>query len=453
MKRIIHVILFISSILTTVLFSPGTGYPEEQIPPPKTDSCITAKCHADMGKDKFVHGPVGAGKCVVCHGELPKHLKRPSWNHYKKVENVSKICFTCHDQFKPKKFIHKALQEGECIACHSPHGSPNKYQLVEKGGDLCFTCHDKALVSNKYVHGPAAVGGCAVCHEPHTADFKNNLRAEGSALCFMCHTDKEEAFTKAEFTHKPAADNCTGCHNPHSTPVKFMLKSEPPLLCYDCHKDKKDAIENASVKHGAVTTDRKCMNCHDAHTSDIAKNLLLPPMDLCMSCHDKQLETPDGKPLTDMKKLLAQNTDHHGPIKQKDCSGCHDPHGSGNFRILRNPYPASFYKPFNEENYTLCFSCHEQSVVKNPKTTVLTNFRNLDINLHYKHVNKPDKGRTCRACHETHASNFPKHIRDSVPFGKWELPLNFEKTDTGGSCMPGCHQLKKYDRVKFEKNL
>ena len=70
------------------------------------------------------------------------------------------------------------------------------------------------------------------------------------------------------------------------------------------------------------------------------------------------------------------------------------------------------------------------------------------MNLHYLHVNRDKKGRTCRACHETHASNAEKHIRDSVPFGKggWELPIGFEKTASGGSCSPGCHKPIGYDR-------
>ena len=29
--------------------------------------CVSAECHASMGKARFVHGPVGVGQCVVCH--------------------------------------------------------------------------------------------------------------------------------------------------------------------------------------------------------------------------------------------------------------------------------------------------------------------------------------------------------------------------------------------------
>ena len=446
------VLLIIAFIIMTLFYLSGTGYAEDQMPPPKTDSCITSKCHADIQKDKYTHGPVGAGKCIICHGKSEDHLKKPKRNKFGKIKNISEVCYSCHEKFPEKKYTHKPILEEDCTVCHSAHGSANKYQLVKKGSDLCYSCHDKALTKNKYVHGPAAVGGCTVCHDPHTSDYKNNLRAEGPELCFMCHTEKGEEFEKTEFKHKPVADKCTNCHNPHSAPKKFMLSNDSPAMCYDCHKDKKKSIDEAPVTHGAITSDKSCMNCHDVHMSNVPKNLLMPPMDLCLSCHSKPLETPDGKSLTDMNQLLSEYTDHHGPIKQKDCSGCHNPHGSENFRILRSSYPSRFYMPFAPQNYDLCFSCHEKTMVLNPRTNTLTDFRNGNTNLHFTHVNKPDKGRTCRACHETHASNYPKHIRDNVPFGKWELPLNYEKTETGGSCTPGCHQLKKYDRVELIVN-
>ena len=446
--------LFIFIFLLNIPLADRDVYAEEAELNKNIDSCISAKCHAGMGQETFVHGPVATGKCKVCHGESPKHLKKPKRNKFGKIDkNLSKTCFSCHDKFKLKKILHKPLQQGECIACHSPHGSPNKFQLLANGAALCFKCHDKNLEKNRYVHGPVAVGGCILCHDPHSADYKFNLRAKGSELCFLCHTEKRKKFEEAKFQHKPVAENCANCHNPHSAPNKFMMKSDIPQLCFDCHKDKKKYLEEVPFKHDAVTKERTCLNCHDAHMSNIAKNLLLPPMDLCMSCHDKPIDQPDGSFLKNMKELLAENTDHHGPIKQKDCSGCHNPHGSENFRILRNAYPPTFYKPFKVENYGLCFSCHEKTVVLNPKTTKLTNFRNGNVNLHFKHVNKNEKGRTCRACHATHASNQEKHIRDTVTFGMFDLPLNFNKTETGGSCLPGCHQLKKYDRVNKEENV
>lgn len=448
-KPTILVLLIIVTVLVTF------GVSEKAFSEETTDNeqtCITSKCHAKMDKDKYVHGPVSQGECEFCHGKSPKHKDKPEKYKFKTIQEVSSLCYECHDPFPAKKTVHVPVEDGECTACHSPHGSPYKFQLLSKGGDLCFTCHDDELVSGAFVHGPAAVGGCIACHDPHTADFSNNLRAKPPELCYMCHTDKAEVIRQAEFVHTPVAEDCTKCHNPHSAPKQFMLQSEAPTLCLSCHKEKKEQLAKVSVKHGALEIERSCLNCHDAHNSNIAMNLLKEPMDLCLGCHDREYKREKGKAVTDMKKWLTANKNHHGPIKQKDCSGCHNPHGSENFRILRNPYPPTFYKPFAIENYNLCFSCHEKALVLNPETTKLTNFRNGKMNLHFKHVNKPIKGRTCRACHETHASNFPKHIREAVPFGSWELPVNYQKTETGGSCTPGCHKIKKYDRVKKEIN-
>lgn len=442
-KHVVLLTLCILILSTVILISGSIAYAEA--------SCITTKCHAGLTKVKYVHVPVAEGECSQCHGESKGHIQDPKKNKFKEIEDVSKACFECHDEFKAKKFTHDPVEAGECMSCHSPHGSNFKFLMASKGGNACFECHDDGIIKGKWVHGPAAVGGCIACHEPHVSDYEKNLRAKGSKLCYMCHTDKAESIHQAAFVHKPVSKACTGCHNPHSAAKEYMLESESPELCLGCHKDKKEQLSKVSVKHGALETDKSCLNCHDAHMSQIAKNLKMEPIDLCLSCHDREYMREKGNSVSNIKKWLAENRNHHGPINQKDCSGCHDPHGSNSFRILRNYYPKTFYKPFAVENYNLCFGCHEKTITLNPETSNLTNFRNGSLNLHFLHVNKAVKGRTCRACHETHASNFPKHIRESVPFGAWDLPVNYKKTETGGSCLPGCHKIKKYDRIKKVK--
>jgi predicted CXXCH cytochrome family protein len=434
---------------TTIVIagSGGTAFAQAD-----SETCITSSCHAKLGQEKYVHGPVAAGACLVCHGDAPKHKDNPKKHKFAKLNRVSDVCYQCHEQIQPRKMMHMPVKDGECAACHNPHASKNKYLLRAKGGELCFTCHDNELIRKRYVHGPAAVGGCIACHEPHSADYDKILKAEGPSLCYMCHSDKEEAVGKAGFVHTPVQKSCVKCHNPHSEDQQYMLKKKAPELCFGCHEGKKNQLASIKVKHGALSTGEKCLNCHDVHMSNVANNLLMEPLDLCLSCHNKEYPRKGGEGIVNMKKWLDENSNHHGPIKQKDCAGCHDPHGSANFRILVEPYPASFYAGFAPENYKLCFSCHEETVVLNEETDKLTNFRNGLQNLHFLHVNKPVKGRTCRACHETHASNFSKHIRESVSFGAWELPVNFEKTVTGGGCTPGCHKVMKYDRVNRELN-
>jgi predicted CXXCH cytochrome family protein len=227
-----------------------------------------------------------------------------------------------------------------------------------------------------------------------------------------------------------------------------------PALCLDCHTEIEDLLNDAPIQHEAVKGDKPCVRCHDPHAADYAHVTRKPSMELCLACHDKVFESGEGT-IKNIKAVLDENPDHHGPIREEDCSACHsEVHGGSHYQLLSGVYPPEFYAPYEEGRYEFCFECHEADLVKEARTDRLTNFRNGKTNLHFLHVNRR-KGRTCRACHATHASKKPFHITESVPFGKrgWPIPINFEKTDTGGSCLPGCHKKYVYDRVTPVVNI
>jgi predicted CXXCH cytochrome family protein len=341
------------------------------------DSCVTAECHAAMGQEKYVHGAAVDGDCTICHepGLLGKH-------NFKAIGDVGTLCNGCHDTFDSKSLVHAPVKEGECTQCHDPHQSPNRFQLRSAGAELCFLCHDRDIIGGKYVHGPAAVGSCTTCHQVHQSDVPKMLIAEGNELCFECHMDKAEGFRDKKFTHAPAQEACVNCHNPHSGEHRYQLKADGSRdLCFACHEDKKEDIAEATVKHGGLETEKKCLACHDPHVSDYPKQLTMQPMDLCMTCHDREYEKASG-PVANMKAFLDNNASHHGPIKQKDCSSCHNTHGSKNFRMLREFFPPVFYAGYSPNNYRLCYMCHEESLADDASTTTLTGFRNGDRNLH-----------------------------------------------------------------------
>ena len=411
-------------------------------------SCSTADCHPSMGKGKFVHGPVATGDCSFCHKQDNKER-----HQFQAIEDVEALCYECHEKLDSGSVVHQPVADGNCTGCHDPHQSDNQFQLKGAGAGLCYECHDKTIGSSSFVHTPVAEEGCSVCHAPHSADAPNMLMAEGNDVCYSCHSDKQEEFADKEYIHGPVEDGCVTCHNVHGSDFEYSLPGESTQgVCFTCHTDKKQEIAGVTVKHGGLETQQGCMACHNPHVSIFPHQLDLAPMDLCLSCHDKEYPHEDGNSVADMKTLLANNDRHHGPIADKDCSGCHNTHGSKNFRILRGYFPQKFYASYNPDNFELCFMCHNDTLVKDAKTTTLTNFRNGDQNLHFVHVNKTPKGRTCRACHDAHATTNAKHIRDSGPFGAYKLPIGFTKTKNGGGCLPGCHQEFKYDLSKMVKN-
>ncbi|MBI5086090.1 MAG: cytochrome C [Acidobacteria bacterium] len=359
-----------------------------------------------------------------------------------------KKCLQCHEALGKKKVLHSPVNEQQCDSCHIVPAAGGLSKLSDQPESLCFTCHDKDSFLKGNVHGPVAVGGCLACHDPHSSDTPHLTRSSGPDLCFSCHEDMKARLAASPFRHKTVDSGCITCHSPHSSPQKFQLKAAAPDLCASCHKEVMAQAASSAVKHSAVTSGQACLTCHDPHVAQTRPQLRADGVATCLNCHDKAV-TAGGAPLTDMKGLLAGNQDHHGPIRDKDCTGCHSPHGGPHFRLLKENYPKEFYAPFRESNFALCFGCHDSALPRDEKTTTLTDFRDGDRNLHFVHVNKTPKGRTCRACHETHASSSPNHIRKSVPFGAWSLPVNFAKSENGGTCSPGCHAPQTYDRKKL----
>lgn len=295
-------------------------------------------------------------------------------------------------------------------------------------------------------HAPYEAGDCSVCHERNDPRKPGPVPRRGNELCATCHEEFGDILAR-KFKHPPAVESCTTCHNPHNSRERKMLVAEQASLCFGCHAEVEATAASSKVKHGALSTGARCANCHNPHAADVEALLVQLPFDLCLSCHSRDgISDGRGGILTNFRKLLAENKVWHEPVKAKDCSACHRTHGSDVFRLLVADYPRSFYAPYDPKNYALCFGCHNDKVVSEPETTTLTGFRDGSRNLHFLHVNKAERGRTCRACHEVHASNQDHQIRDGVPFGPrgWILKLNYTKTATGGSCARTCHDTRSY---------
>lgn len=393
--------------------------------------CVIKNCHSEMLSKQFIHGPVAAGACLICHSQI-----EGKDHDFELIAEDEELCFGCHDKKREmmmEEHLHTPVSEGLCTECHDPHQSDYQYNLIGQAADLCYNCHDELMFQMEFIHGPVGVGDCVVCHNPHASPNEKQLNYSIDEICFTCHKEKKEIMDK-QHIHKPVFEKCTNCHNPHSNKTRYMLDSKVPQLCFGCHQNIEENI-NTSHKHPPAA-EGQCLKCHDVHSSNNPRMFQKPLQELCFSCH------------TEMEQFMSSKEFKHGPVIDGDCSACHNPHGSDNWRILRKYFPSEFYKPFVSSNYALCFECHPENKVLLEKTTTVTDFRNKDINLHFVHVNKKVKGRSCRACHQVHASNQERHIRESVPFGNigWELPIKYTKYDDGGKCVVGCHAPREYHR-------
>ena len=434
--------------------------PAKQRPAARTNDCTAAGCHAEQKQFKFQHGPVAVGACDTCHtyADVKQHT-------FTLKAQKAELCTFCHIGGGGGKgaVVHKPVTDGDCLGCHNPHGGSTRSILRKDDmATLCAECHKDVTQGRKHLHGPVASGSCAACHSAHRAPFPKLLAAQGKDLCLSCHDQMQHQVETAKVVHKPVKEgDCAQCHETHASDHKMQLKAEPLQLCQSCHEPVKTQLASAPVKHSAAVTGDACLNCHTSHGGSLAKLMKAEPAKACLTCHDKEIKIPPpgggagARPVrvvAAMKQVLDPQQYKHGPLKDGDCSGCHQPHGGEVSRLLARPYTEKFYQSFDVKEYALCFSCHDQQLVLAEKTGGLTKFRNGEQNLHYLHVNKDEKGRSCRACHSTHTSSRPLHLRESVPFGKWDMPVNFTQTQTGGSCKAGCHEPMAYDRMRPVQN-
>lgn len=424
-----------------------TGAVEPRVAPRPTgkiaaDGCVTAECHANVKDYRVVHGPINTNSCDACHAVVDeaKHT-------FRYAREKGDLCTFCHQMDLPKTgaVVHQPLKDGDCVQCHNPHGGRNN-QFIRQDTmkEMCSTCHRDVVADKSKVHGPVAADACDSCHPSHMAPYKKLLVAEGRDLCLRCHSDMGQQLKQVGFVHKPVEGDCLQCHDAHASNFSMHIKKDPQELCSSCHENIKKQAQ-ASHQHSVVVKDQACLNCHTSHGGDRSKLMKADPMTMCLQCHDKPIADSD-RTISSMKELRDPDMIKHGPIRDGNCGGCHAVHGSEVARLLNKPYPEKFYQAFSTDKYELCFGCHDKQLVEAEQAKGLTGFRNGSMNLHFLHVNKSERGRNCRACHSTHVSTNELHIAQKVPFGNWEMPINFRKTDSGGSCSPGCHKPYGYDR-------
>lgn len=302
---------------------------------------------------------------------------------------------------------------------------------VQAAGTMNCGCHPNKA-EKAFSHKPVKAGECESCHKatdqkhPKTKKGAFTLTDNGkSGLCNECHERKDTM----KFVHGPVASgDCLECHDVHQSNNKYQLREAGVALCFSCHEKAKF---DRKYPHPPIS-EGKCLGCHDPHQSDNRYMLRASGSVLCMKCHDKAM-------------FSGKST--HAPVASGECESCHSTHGTQYPRLLKRSFPEDFYTSFNKSQYELCFGCHSASLADDQRTGTETNFRNGMFNLHYVHVNKADKGRSCKVCHDPHASGQPRLISGKVAgFGRWRIPIRFTKTEVGGTCVVGCHKPKSYDR-------
>ncbi|MFW6038953.1 MAG: cytochrome c3 family protein [bacterium] len=419
---------------------------EVRMPERGDSSCVTDECHVAVKAYDRLHAPLTVDACDACHELVDEKEHRFTLHREGK-----QLCTYCHTAEVPEgaAVVHEPVRSEQCLGCHNPHGGSTRRLLREASvAATCHRCHDQVTRAMDALHTPVRDGECIACHAPHAARLPGLLDAAGSDLCLSCHQQFGQQLAEAPVTHEALDEQCDRCHHPHGADQPLALVEAIPQLCYECHESIQQTATGAAFDHRtAVEAGRACLNCHTPHGGNLDRLMRDLPRRRCLDCHDEPVETADHRTVGSVEQLADEQRFGHGPVRDGQCGGCHQPHGSHNRALLSQPYETRFHQRFTDENYAFCFQCHDANLVVQQSSGELpaTRFRNGETNLHALHVN--DRwGRSCSVCHATHTAENAKLVRATLRFKQWEAPIGFQPTDTGGFCRAGCHVPLSYDR-------
>jgi DmsE family decaheme c-type cytochrome len=227
--------------------------------------------------------------------------------------------------------------------------SPRRFY---SGTKACTKCHEKQTHAyDKGPHArewnertPAADIGCERCHGPGKAhddapavpglirNFKGAKAQQASDVCLECHNREDHAGWQGS-KHDSRNVTCVNCHSVHSSKSEQgHLKGETvTATCATCHPQVAARLQRAS--HMPLREGKmECSSCHNPHGSGNVRLLRAGSTvnESCLSCHTEK-----------RGPFLWE----HKPVTEA-CTTCHDAHGSSNDRMLAARSPM------------LCQRCH-----------------------------------------------------------------------------------------------
>ncbi|NIM20247.1 MAG: hypothetical protein GTO51_08455 [Candidatus Latescibacteria bacterium] len=275
--------------------------------------------------------------------------------------------------------------------------------------ETCLDCHeeyDRSLASSSHrlvaqTDTRTVQIRCVSCHrgaelhveDPSTENIGNPASLIGFdviEICSQCHSAHSELDNYGFDAHTVEQLNCSECHKVHTFGTVPLL-DERAEFCFGCHQEKRaNFLKNSN--HPVLQQNVTCLSCHQ-FTKRQDQNLAYELSSHCRDCHPEQ----GGPFLFEHEAVNAYSVEGSG------CIECHDPHGSENNRLMRQP------------GNQLCRQCHFPAGHTAAHGGIWAAY-------------------DCQICHtETHGSFVSNLYLDP------NLPAKL-----GGSCYnPGCHSLNR----------
>jgi len=179
-----------------------------------------------------------------------------------------------------------------------------------------------------YIGNDQCLAKCHI-HEKTKFDFDNSVHGEqidadsGLPLvnCESCHGPGSLAVA----AFRIRADGQPMCQNDTLIQLTELPAMAQSLTCLKCHSA--NSSPNLALWSGSTheANEVSCFNCHKLHTGAKQKLDRHDMAETCFACH------------TDIRNAFSQSSHHPVNEHKMDCADCHDPHGTMNEHLLREP--------------------------------------------------------------------------------------------------------------------
>jgi DmsE family decaheme c-type cytochrome len=191
------------------------------VPAPLPEQIVAFTQAAVANRGTATHANSAEVNCLTCHSI---HEAEPRATALLVTRQLA-LCSTCHSpqaaSFRAQPFAHRIGRGGmECSSCHDPHAPRGRENLrTAIGTDLpCLNCHTDKRGPFVFPHAAGQVGDCISCHTAHGSPNPKQLtRATVAQLCMECHSPVtgDTLGSQPPSFHNlmlPRYQNCTTCH-------------------------------------------------------------------------------------------------------------------------------------------------------------------------------------------------------------------------------------------------
>ena len=182
---------------------------------------ICSQCHFGKSESDFAHAGEHFKAGVNCSGCHKIHDAKVYANSALTKKSIVETCLNCHS-----KEIHAFALYSQhpvnsgamsCIDCHDYFSSKSEDFTTKTNNQTCYKCHGEMDGPFFYEHEPTRDfgpedGGCVNCHDPHGSPFANLLKEQPSQLCLQCHQVPPGHEYNSQHQRAWAGVNCLECH-------------------------------------------------------------------------------------------------------------------------------------------------------------------------------------------------------------------------------------------------